>query len=85
MKKVKIKSNYDLTTVLKLLVFQRILTPNSKLATVESQIDLFGDGDINLNEIYRYLDKFDEIKNDIQLHLHQEISRLANREGRLFL
>ena len=83
MKKVKTKSNYDLTTALKLLVFQRILNPNSKLATVESQVDLFGDWDINLNAIYRYLDKLDEIKNDIQLHLHQEISRLTNREGRL--
>ena len=83
MKKVKTKSNYDLTTALKLLVFQRILNPNSKLATVESQVDLFGDWDINLNAIYRYLDKLDEIKNDIQLHLHQEISRLTNRESRL--
>ena len=83
MKKVKTKSNYDLATALKLLVFQRILNPNSKLATVESQADLFGDWDINLNAIYRYLDKLDEIKNDIQLHLHQEISRLTNREGRL--
>lgn len=83
MKKVKTKSNYDLSTALKLLVFQRILNPNSKLATVVSQADLFGDWDINLNAIYRYLDKLDEIKNDIQLHLHQEISRLTNREGRL--
>lgn len=83
MKKVKTKSNYDLSTALKLLVFQRILNPNSKLATVASQADLFGDWDINLNAIYRYLDKLDEIKNDIQLHLHQEISRLTNREGRL--
>ncbi|CAI3343944.1 IS1634 family transposase [Enterococcus cecorum] len=83
MKKVKTKSNYDLSTALKLLVFQRILNPNSKLATVASQADLFGDWDINLNAIYRYLDKLDEIKNDIQLHLHQEISRLTNRESRL--
>ena len=83
MKKVKTKSNYDLSTALKLLVFQRILNPNSKLATVASQADLFGDWDINLNAIYRYLDKLAEIKNDIQLHLHQEISRLTNREGRL--
>ena len=84
MKKVKIKSNYDLTTALKLLVFQRILNPNSKLATVESQVDLFGDWDINLNAIYRYLDKLDEIKNDIQLHLHQEISRLTNQKRVVF-
>lgn len=81
MKKVKSKSTDDLSTALKLLVFQRILNPNSKLATVKSQVALFGDWDIQLNAIYRYLDKLDEIKNDIQLHLHCEISRLTNREG----
>lgn len=43
MKNLKRRSNYDLATALKLLVFQRILNPDSKLATVESQADLFGD------------------------------------------
>lgn len=81
MKNVKTKSNYDLSTALKLLVFQRILSPDSKLATVESQVELFGDWNIHLNAIYRYLDKLDEIKNDLQLHLHRKISRLTNREG----
>ncbi len=38
MKKVKTKSNYDLATTLKLLVFQRILNSNSKLATVSRYI-----------------------------------------------
>ena len=81
MKKVKSKSTYDLSTALKLFIFQRILNSDSKIATVKSQVELFGDWDIHLNTIYRYLDKFDEIKNDI--HLHREISRLTNREGRL--
>lgn len=83
MKKSATKESYDLTKALKLLVFQRILNPDSKLATVESQADLFGDWDISLNAIYRHLDKLYKIKDDIQLHLHQEISRLTNREGRL--
>lgn len=83
MKKVKSKSTYDLSTSLKLLVFQRILNPNSKLATVKSQVELFGDWDIHLNAIYCYLDKLAEIKNDIQLHLHRKMSRLTNREARL--
>lgn len=43
MKNVKTKSNYDLSTALKLLVFQQILNPDSKLVTVESQVELFGD------------------------------------------
>lgn len=83
MKRVKTKANYNLTKALKLLVFQRILNPTSKLATVEAQADLFGDWDLNLNAIYRHLDTLNEVKNQIQLHLHQEISRLTKREGRL--
>ncbi|QTA56782.1 IS1634 family transposase [Streptococcus suis] len=83
MKQVKTKANYNLTKALKLLVFQRILNPTSKLATVEAQADLFGDWDLNLNAIYRHLDTLNEVKNQIQLHLHQEISRLTKREGRL--
>ncbi|HFI0302833.1 TPA: IS1634 family transposase, partial [Streptococcus suis] len=62
---------------------QRILNPTSKLATVETQADLFGDWNISLNAIYRHLDTLNKLKDDIQLHLHQEISRLTNREGRL--
>lgn len=81
MKQVKTKANYDLTKALKLLVFQRILNPTSKLATVEAQADLFGDWDLNINAIYRHLDTLNEVKNQIQLHLHQEISRLTKREG----
>ncbi|NYS49818.1 IS1634 family transposase [Streptococcus danieliae] len=83
MKQLKTNAKFDVTKVLKLLVFQRILKPDSKFATFESQEDLFGDWDISLNAIYRLLDKLNEVKDDIQLHLHQEISRLTNREGRL--
>ena len=83
LKSIKTKSNYDIVKALKLLVFQRILKPNSKLATVESQVDLFGDWDINLSSIYRYLDLLNNVKEDLQIHLHKEISRLTNREGRL--
>ncbi|MHB9782884.1 IS1634 family transposase, partial [Streptococcus sp. 10F2] len=83
MKQLKTNAKFDLTKALKLLVFQRILKPDSKLATFESQEDLFGDWDINLNAVYRLLDKLNDFKEDIQLHLHQEISRLTNREGRL--
>ncbi|MBF8970904.1 IS1634 family transposase [Streptococcus sp. NLN76] len=83
MKQLKTNAKFDLIKTLKLLVFQRILKPDSKLATFESQEELFGDWDINLNAVYRLLDKLNDIKEDIQLHLHQEISRLTNREGRL--
>lgn len=83
LKSVHTRANYNIAKALKLLVFQRVLNPASKLATVESQGELFGEWDINLNAIYRHLDLLNEIKEDVQLHLHKEISRLTNREGRL--
>lgn len=82
-KSVKMRADSDLVKTLKLLVFQRALNPASKLVTVESQLEMFGDWDISLGTIYRHLDKLHELKEDIQLHLHREISRLTNREGRL--
>lgn len=83
LRKYKSKADYDLAQVLKLLVFQRILKPDSKLATYASQVDLFGDWDIPLNAVYRSLDRLNELKEELQLHLHKEVSRMTKREGRL--
>ncbi|HEM3726446.1 TPA: IS1634 family transposase [Streptococcus suis] len=77
------KADYDLVQVLKLLVFQRILHPNSKLATYASQSDLFGDWSVSRNAIYRSLDLLNSLKEDLQLHLHKEVSRRTKREARL--
>lgn len=83
LKTVKTKTDYDLAQVLKLLVFQRILNPDSKLATYASQVDLFGNWEIPLNAIYHSLDKLNTLKEDLQLHLHKEVSRMTKREARL--
>ena len=83
LKTVKSKSDYDLAQILKLLVYQRILNPDSKLATYASQVDLFGNWEISLNAIYRSLDKLNTLKEDLQLHLHKEVSRMTKREARL--
>lgn len=83
LKTVKSKSEYDLAQVLKLLVFQRVLNPDSKLSTYASQVNLFGHWEISLNAIYRSLDKLDTLKEKLLLHLHKELSRMTKREARL--
>lgn len=83
LKTVKSKSEYDLAQVLKLLVFQRVLNPDSKLSTYASQVNLFGHWEISLNAIYRSLDKLDTLKEKLLLHLHKEVSRMTKREARL--
>lgn len=83
LKTVKSKSEYDLAQVLKLLVFQRVLNPDSKLSTYASQVNLFGHWEISLNAIYRSLDKLDTLKEKLLLHLHKEVSLMTKREARL--
>lgn len=83
LKTVKSKSEYDLAQVLKLLVFQRVLNPDSKLSTYASQVNLFGHWEISLNAIYRSLDKLDTLKEKLLFHLHKEVSRMTKREARL--
>ncbi|CRS65902.1 transposase [Streptococcus equi subsp. equi] len=83
LKGIKTKSEYDLVQVLKLLVFQRILRPDSKLATYASQADLFGHWDISLNAIYRSLNKLNTLKDDLQHHLHKVVSQMIKREASL--
>ncbi|VJX98420.1 transposase [Streptococcus pneumoniae] len=83
LKTVRSKSEYDLAQVLKLLVFQRVLNPESKLSTYASQVNLFGSWEISLNAIYRSLDKLNALKEKLMLHLHKEVSRMTKREARL--
>lgn len=68
---------------LKLLVFQRILNPGSKLATVKSQEELFGDWNLSENKVYRSLKYFNEVKEAIQLQVHQSISNNIGRVATL--
>lgn len=77
------KFTYNLDEILKLLVFQRILKPDSKLSTVNSQKELFGDWSVDEQNIYRSLDHLESLKEEIQLKLHHEISKTTNRAATL--
>lgn len=73
----------NLTNVTRLLVFQRILKPNSKLKTYISQAELFGQWDVSYNSVYRSLDRLDELKTKLQQHLHHEMTNLTHRKATL--
>lgn len=73
----------DKIPVLKLLVFQRILQPDSKRATVQGQTELFGDWQVELNQVYRSLTDFDNCKEELQLQLHRRLTELTNRQATL--
>lgn len=77
------KMTTDLDQVAKLLIFQRILSPGSKVKSYYSQESLFGDWNIPYNAVYRSLDAFNELKSDLQIHLHKEVTKLTNRTATL--
>lgn len=74
---------YDLDQILRLLVFSRILKPESKLKTFESRNDFFSPFKCTLNSIYRSLAKMDEIKDDLQAHLNSTVSKVYGRDASL--
>lgn len=77
------KSKINLSKALKLLTYQRILNPGSKLNTIQSQTNLYGDWDLDENKIYRALDEIDKVKSDLQLHIHQKITQKIDRVATL--
>lgn len=74
---------YDLDQILKLLVFSRILKPESKQKTFESRNEFFSPFKCTLNSVYRSLAKMDEIKEDLQVHLNRKVSETYGRDAAL--
>ena len=75
-----IMSHLDL---LKLLTYQRILKPGSKLYTQKSQKDLFGKWTIKENKMYRSLKDLSLAKENIQIKAHEGIKRNIGRKAML--
>jgi len=83
LKSVKRKSEYDLDEILRLLVFERILNPQSKSKTVENQSLIWGSWDIKEHHVYRSLKHFSEAKERIQLAAHRSIVKNMGRAAML--
>ena len=73
----------ELLEVLKLLTYQRVLKPGSKLYTQKSQSNLFGSWDINENKMYRSLKDLFLAKENIQVRAHEGIMHHIGRQATL--
>jgi transposase len=75
------KAEYSLSEIFKFLVLQRILNPDSKRATYQS-IQYFYNkfDDFSLQNIYRSLSKFDEVKVELQKHINDKIKKMIGRD-----
>lgn len=69
--------------VLELLVYQRILNPGSKLYTLNSQKNMFGNWAIEDNTLYCSLLPLSQAKNEIQFQVHKRITETMGRTGTL--
>lgn len=75
------KIKYDLNKIMKLHIFGRTLIPDSKLGIFEKRDYFYEDmSQIGLNSIYRSLDLFNEIKEDLQLVIHNNIAAKYGRD-----
>ena len=65
--------DYDADTIMKLLVFSRILSPASKKKSYEERSKFFEKGDYSLDDIYRCLTFLNKHKESLQLWLNKKI------------
>lgn len=79
----KTKSKINFNEALRLLTAKRILDPQSKWQSVQSQGDLFGEFNLSPQDIYRSLDHFSQLSEQIQLQMHQAITETVGRTGAL--
>ncbi|MHB8062221.1 MAG: IS1634 family transposase [Ruminiclostridium sp.] len=73
------KEEFDANSIMKLLVFSRLLYPASKKKTYESKNVFFEKSDFSLDDIYRCLSLFNKHSDVLQLWLHERIKNQYQR------
>ncbi len=65
--------DYSLNDVMQLLVYTRILSPGSKMASYRQKENLATSFNCDWYDVYRALDYFAEFRKDLLLHLHEQV------------
>jgi thiol-disulfide isomerase/thioredoxin len=73
------KSEFNTNSIMKLLVFSRVLAPASKKKTYEEKDRYFENTKFSLNDVYRCLTQVVTFKDGLKLHLHRQ---MKNKFGR---
>ncbi|QUH26382.1 hypothetical protein HZR23_12020 [Serpentinicella alkaliphila] len=79
----KRKHVFDLNEVFQLLLYGRILKPASKKSTFENKDEYFESFKVTINSIYESLSLMKDIKEDLQQHLHEQVSQIHGRDTSL--
>ncbi len=65
--------DYSLNDVMQLLIYTRILSPGSKRHSFAQKDKLAGSYNCDHYDVYRALDYFDEFREDLLVHLHEQV------------
>ena len=77
------KAKYNHNSIFQMLVYGRILFPDSKLGTWQNRNKLLGNMDFTDDDVYRSLELFATHKNAMMQHLHKKIKKLYGRDTSL--
>lgn len=72
--------SYNTEAIMRLLLYSRLLWPNSKRASFLNKEQFFDKFDFDLRDIYSALTHFDKIADKLQQHLHEKVVKQYNRE-----
>ena len=71
---------FNTDAIMRLLVYSRLLYPGSKRASVLNKDIFFDSFDFSLDDVYNALTHFDKISEDLQRHLHEQVTLQYGRE-----
>jgi hypothetical protein len=74
---------FNSEAIARLLVFSRILYPDSKKKTVEIKERFFDKFDFDIDDVYDCLTHFSKCDGDAQLHIHRKVSERYGRDNGL--
>ncbi len=77
------KEQYDANTVMKMLVYSRLLFPASKKSSYDSRHRFFEKTDYSLDDVYRCLTLLDKQKENLQIWLNDRIKKNYGRDTSL--
>lgn len=77
------KESFDADTIMKMLVFSRLLAPASKKKSYEERGRFFEKGNYSLDDVYRCLSFLNKHKSNLQLWLNDRIKELYGRDSSL--
>lgn len=79
----KYEFEYDLNSILSRLIYGRILSPSSKLSTMEYSKTLLEKPNFELHQIYRALEVLAKESDNIQAQLYQNSKAVSSRNDRI--